>query len=103
MAVVKHGKEIETKADLQNLITGLIFRKEDSFTLGDMVNLVAKYSKGTKLILTENQSKKLLNGVFDEVYELSDGLYRVYAVDKFWGVGEVENKKLKMKSYVRDL
>ena len=56
-----------------------------------------------KLILTENQSKKLLNGVFDEVYELSDGLYRVYAVDQFWGVGEVENKKLKMKSYVRDL
>ena len=56
-----------------------------------------------KLILTENQSKKLLNGVFDEVYEFPDGLYRVYAVDKFWGVGEVENKKLKMKSYVRDL
>lgn len=56
-----------------------------------------------KIVLTEKQSKKLLNGVFDEVYEVSDALYRVYAVDNFWGVGEVENKTLKMKSYVRDL
>ena len=65
MAKVKYGSEIKTKADLQNLITGLIFRKEDSFTLGDMVNLVAKYSKGTKLILTEKELTSMVEYTLD--------------------------------------
>ena len=56
-----------------------------------------------KLILTEKQSKKLLNGVFDEIYDVDNGLYRIYSVKEFWGVGEVVDKRLKMKSYVRDL
>lgn len=56
-----------------------------------------------QLNLSENQSKKLLNGVFDAVYDVADGLYRVYSVNDFWGIGEVIDKRLKMKSYVRDL
>ena len=31
MAEVKYGREIKTKAELQNLITSLVFRKEESF------------------------------------------------------------------------
>lgn len=56
-----------------------------------------------KLKLNERQAKKLLNGVFTEQYEVSDGLYRIYTPEGFWGIGEVLEKVLKMKTYVRDI
>ncbi len=53
-----------------------------------------------KVVLTNEQATRILNGLFDE-YPLSDGFYRVYNGKEFWGVGKVENKILKIKSYVR--
>ena len=54
-----------------------------------------------KIKLSEVHSVRLLNGLFDRV-DCPDGLYRVYAVDTFWGVGEVENGLLKMRAYCRE-
>lgn len=53
-----------------------------------------------KLYLDAYQSKRLINGLYED-YGFKDGIYRVYAEDGFWGVGEVQNGILKMKSYVR--
>lgn len=54
----------------------------------------------TKLILTEYQATRVINGLYDE-YPLKDGLYRVYKEEYFWGVGEIKNCKLYMQAYVR--
>ncbi len=53
-----------------------------------------------KVVLTNEQATKILNGVFDK-YPLKDGFYRVYNQTEFWGVGVVENGILKIKAYVR--
>ncbi len=53
-----------------------------------------------KLILTEAQSTKILNGVYEN-YGFKDGIYRVYAPDGFWGIGEAKEGKLRIRSYVR--
>ncbi len=53
-----------------------------------------------KLILTKEQAQKILDGVFLN-YGFNDGIYRVYNQNDFWGVGEVANGILKIKSYVR--
>jgi len=45
----------------------------------------------------------LLDGVSAGVFNLKNGLYRVYNGENFWGVGEIIDGALKMKSYVRDL
>lgn len=52
--------------------------------------------------LNKTQSKRLLDGLKDE-YDLPCGLYKVFSLDEFWGVGEVVGGILKMKVYVRDL
>ena len=53
-----------------------------------------------KLVLTKKQAQKILDGVFED-YGFVDGTYRVYNEQEFWGVGETENGKLKIKAYVR--
>ena len=54
-----------------------------------------------KVFLSESQGARLLNGVYDD-YGLPEGLYRVYTMDEFWGIGVVENSLLKMKAYCRE-
>jgi hypothetical protein len=53
-----------------------------------------------KLILTNQQATKILNGVFENL-GFNDGIYRVYNQTEFWGIGIVQNGVLKIKSYVR--
>ncbi len=64
MPEIKYGREIKTKEDLQNLIIGLAFRRE-SFTLDDMVGLVTKYSKGTKMSLSEKELTSVVEDMLD--------------------------------------
>ena len=52
-----------------------------------------------KIFLNKEQSTRLINGLYDD-YEYCDGLYSVYNENVFFGVGKVENKKIKMKSFV---
>lgn len=56
-----------------------------------------------KLILNQSQTQRILNGIFDQKFAVSDGLYRVYTENAFIGVGVVEEEILKIKTYVRDL
>ena len=56
-----------------------------------------------KLSISQEQSKRLLNGVFDQKFDAIDGLYRVYVGETFTGIGIVEEEILKIKTYVRDL
>lgn len=53
-----------------------------------------------KVILTDNQATRILNGLFDR-YDLQDGLYRVYNENEFWGVGSSKEGVLKIDAYVR--
>ena len=53
-----------------------------------------------KLILTEKQATKILNGVFEN-YGFKDGVYRVYNGNNFWGIGEVTGGVVRIKAYVR--
>lgn len=55
-----------------------------------------------RLDLTEVEEKRLLNGLYDN-FSVENGVYKVFGVNGFLGVGEVTDKKLKMKAYVRDL
>ena len=53
-----------------------------------------------KLVLTEEQATKILNGVYLD-YGFKSGVYRVYNGQTFWGVGVVENGAVRIKAYVR--
>ena len=53
-----------------------------------------------KLVLTDKQATRILNGLFDD-YGLKDGFYSVYNEQEFWGVGQVEEGVLRIKTYVR--
>lgn len=53
-----------------------------------------------KLVLSESQAKKILNGVFEN-YGFKDGIYRVYKGDEFWGIGETKEGVLRINAYVR--
>lgn len=53
-----------------------------------------------KLVLTKKQAQKIFDGVYED-YGFKDGLYRVYNGDEFWGVGEAQKGKLRIKAYVK--
>ena len=53
-----------------------------------------------KLVLTEEQATKILNGVYLD-YGFKEGVYRVYNGENFWGIGVVENGSVRIKAYVR--
>lgn len=53
-----------------------------------------------KIRLPKDRAEKILNGVFENI-GVGDGLFRVYAEDEFWGIGEGKDGVLRIKSYVR--
>lgn len=54
-----------------------------------------------KIVLNKDKAKKLLDGVYEK-NDYDDGLYRVYNENLFYGIGQVSDKILKMKSYVKE-
>ena len=52
------------------------------------------------LVLTPDRAKKILDGVYED-YGYKDGVYRVYNADEFWGIGETNKGRLRIKAYVR--
>ncbi len=54
----------------------------------------------TKLVLSAKQAQKIFDGVYED-YGFTDGLYRVYNQSEFWGVGQAQNGKLRIKAYVK--
>ena len=54
------------------------------------------------IVIEKNNVQKLLNGIVLNV-DFNNGLYNIYCSDKFVGIGEVTNKKLKRKIIVESL
>ncbi len=54
-----------------------------------------------KLVLNDYQTKRLINGIKEDM-GFSDGFYRVYGGSEFIGVGEVKDKILKIRAYVKE-
>lgn len=55
-----------------------------------------------EIVLDKLSSKRLVDGLKDS-YDYPDGIYKVFSETEFWGVGEISDGFLKMKTYVRDL
>jgi len=53
-----------------------------------------------KLHLSAKQAQKILDGVFEN-YGFTDGIYRVYNEQEFWGIGTADKGVLKINAYVR--
>ena len=56
-----------------------------------------------KLVLEKDVAQRILDGYFIDEILYPDGTYRVYSENTFWGVGIVNEKKLKIVTYVRDI
>lgn len=53
-----------------------------------------------KLHLRAEQAQKILDGVYEN-YGVKDGVYRVYNVDEFWGIGKAKDGTVRIEAYVR--
>ncbi len=96
-----------TMSSLERIQSG-VFTKENSISVEDLEREPEKYLipadsvlSYEKIYLTDQQTKKMLNGVFDITTYSKDKFYRVYSPTEFLGIGWVDNGVLKIKSYVR--
>lgn len=105
------AKKVNSLAFMSKLerIKSGIFEIENAVTFEELRNSIEpeKYLISSdkavsfeKLNLSNLQATKILNGVFLN-YGFKDGIYRVYNEGEFFGVGEVKEGILKIKSYVR--
>lgn len=100
---------VAVMTDLQRTAAGF-FTKENSVSLKeflasdnpeDYLIPADKALDFPKIVLSAEKAQRLLNGLRDE-YSYSNGLYKVYSENEFWGVGEVCNGKIYMRAYVRE-
>lgn len=89
-----------------------IFNKQNSVSIDDFLDAddVSKYLikpddalSFPKMILSEKEATRILNGLYDDYSRFENGFYRVYCEKEFRGVGVVSDGILKIKTYVRDL
>ena len=89
MAIVKYGADIKNKGDLQNLITGLILRMRKPYTLAYMVLLVAKYNRGSKVVISQAELTKMVDETLDlfqrnDIVRCMDGEYNTRVIEKYF-------------------
>jgi len=96
-----------TMSKLERIQSG-VFTKENSITVEQLELNPEKYLipadsvlNYEQIYLTEQETKKILNGVFEITRYAQGVFYRVYSPTEFLGIGVVENGVLKIKSYVR--
>lgn len=77
MCKVKTGSSVKTTSDLQNLVTGTIFRESASFTISEIQNRVLSHLDGSRFKDDEHswivekmceQTVKTM-GLSDDIYE----------------------------------
>lgn len=99
-----------TMISLERTASG-IFKKENSVDINeflkaeDISSFIIKPEQVLnfdEIHLSNYLATKLLNGVYDHRYNNQNGTYKIFCEKDFWGVGEVFNGVLKMKTYVRD-
>lgn len=84
--------EIENSVKVEDFIS-----EEDKKKLLIAPENVVNYPE---IRLTEREATRLYNGLYDE-FPFEDGVYKVFAPDGFYGIGEVTNGKIKVKAYIR--
>ena len=89
MAIVKYGSNIRNKGDLQNLITGLILRMRKPYTLAYMVILVARYNRGSKVVISQAELTEMVEDTLDlfqrnDIVRCMDGEYTTRVVEKYF-------------------
>ncbi|MBQ6727807.1 MAG: tRNA pseudouridine(55) synthase TruB [Clostridia bacterium] len=109
------ARDLGEKCASLAIMSGLTRTASGKFTLDNSVSVDELLSSATpekfiipadfavdyeKLVLTESQAKKILDGVYED-YGFNDGVYRVYNGSDFWGIGETKEGRLKIKAYVR--
>lgn len=94
-----------TMTSLCRTVSG-VFKIEDSVTVEEIALAPEKYLirpdetiDYEKVFLSEEQTKKMLNGVYE--IPIKEGLFRVYSPSEFLGIGKSEDGLLKIKAYVR--
>ncbi len=106
------GKACGSLATMTSLVRTKsgIFDVKDSVTAETFVNASDKNSLLIKpenvvdypvIKLTEKESERLFNGLYD-VFDVNDGIYRIFTPDSFYGVGIATGGKIKVKAYLRD-
>ncbi len=105
---------LETKATMTALdrVEAGIFKESSAVTLNDFMEAddVTEFIIPSddvlsfdKLVLEKDVAQRILDGYFIDEILYPDGMYRVYSENTFWGVGIVNEKKLKIVTYVRDI
>ena len=92
-------EDIAKSLDTVGYMSSLRRTRVGNFTLDDVgriIELEEILKREQEYYLKENELSKLTNGV-KILTNLKDGLVRVYENNKFIGVGEVQDKKLKRK------
>ena len=106
------AEKLDTFATMSKLIRTRsgVFCNENAVSLEDFLfteDINSLVTPADEVVFFEKKklslpdSKKLLNGLPLAADE-EGGLYRVYAEDEFWGVGEVKDHILTMRTYVRE-
>ncbi len=110
-------RDIASDLGVYGTMTSLIRAKSGYFSLENSVTLEQLFTSTSpekciikpdlvltydSIVLNEENAKKLINGLNCYV-ENVDGVYKVYNGEEFWGVGNVNNRILKMSAFVRDL
>lgn len=101
-------KTVGTMTDLIRTKSG-VFEIENSVKVEDFISeedkekfLIAPENvvNYPEIRLTEREATRLYNGLYDE-FPFENGVYKVFAPDGFYGIGEVNSGKIKVKAYIR--
>lgn len=60
MCKVKSGSNLKTESDVQNLITGIILRQQQSYQQSDIFQAVEYYFDGNQIV-SQNKVKGMIN------------------------------------------
>lgn len=65
MCKIKKNEDIETKADIINLVTAIIFRQSKEFVETEVLELVKYYLEGSSCQIIEGELEKIIQKDID--------------------------------------
>lgn len=81
MACLKTNENIKTYQDVNNLITGIIFRMPDKYRAGKIVSLVERHMKGSEVKISHYRLTKMVEDMLDlfqreDLVTCNNGVYQ---------------------------
>lgn len=88
MCKVKSGSNIENKADLQNLVIGIILRQRNKYVEQDIFDAVAYHSQNSAMETDTWLIKDIVRDNLDFLQRTNklfcmDGVYTPYSIDQY--------------------